>query len=215
MFMVIAPREVDGVGTRSDPTGSHSPRGTAKRTTVIRETERNGREPNSGRSVERVEGGFRLSGRWSFSSGCDHCEWVFLGGFVPVEPGEHPDMRTFLLPKRDYAIDDTWHTMALQGTGSKDVVVEGAFVPEHRTHRMSDGFRCSRESLLHTAVPAQAYAQSRCRDKSMWRTVAPAVPAPACAQSRCRDKSMWRAIAPRGTSASLRAKPLPRQKHVA
>ena len=92
--------------------------------------------------VERVEGGFRISGRWSFSSGCDHCDWVFLGGFAPVEPGSPPDMRTFLVPRADYTIDDNWHVMGLKGTGSKDVVMEGAFVPEHRTHKMSDGFRC-------------------------------------------------------------------------
>jgi len=89
--------------------------------------------------VERVEGGFRISGRWSFSSGCDHCDWVFLGGFAPSEG--HPDMRTFLLPKRDYVIEDNWDTMGLRGTGSKDIVVSGAFVPEHRTHRFSDGFK--------------------------------------------------------------------------
>lgn len=92
-------------------------------------------------SVEKTEGGYRISGRWSFSSGCDHCQWVFLGGFLPVEDGP-PDMRTFLLPRSDYTIEDTWHTMALQGTGSKDIVVDGAFVPEHRTHKMSDGFKC-------------------------------------------------------------------------
>jgi len=91
--------------------------------------------------VEIVEGGYKLSGRWSFSSGCDHCQWVFLGGFVPTESGP-PDMRTFLLPRADYQIDDNWHTMALKGTGSKDIVVEGAFVPEHRTHKMADGFKC-------------------------------------------------------------------------
>jgi len=91
--------------------------------------------------VERVEGGFRLSGRWSFSSGCDHCDWVFLGG---VAPGEGvPDMRTYLLPRRDYAIDDNWRVAGLCGTGSKDIVVEGAFVPEHRTHRFVDGFSLS------------------------------------------------------------------------
>jgi 3-hydroxy-9,10-secoandrosta-1,3,5(10)-triene-9,17-dione monooxygenase len=89
----------------------------------------------------RVDGGFKLSGRWSFSSGCDHCDWAFLGSFVPVESGP-PDMRTFLVPKTDYRIDDTWHTMALKGTGSKDVVLEDVFVPEHRTHKMSDGFKC-------------------------------------------------------------------------
>lgn len=92
-------------------------------------------------TVKRVEGGFEISGRWSFSSGSDHCDWVFLGGFVPVDEGP-PDMRTFLVPKSDYRLDDVWHTMALKGTGSKDVVIDKAFVPEHRTHKMSDGFRC-------------------------------------------------------------------------
>lgn len=91
-------------------------------------------------SVERAEGGYVLRGRWSFSSGCDHCQWVFLGGFAPTE-AKAPDMRTFLLPRSDYRIEDNWHTIGLRGTGSKDIVVDGAFVPEHRTHQLIDGFR--------------------------------------------------------------------------
>lgn len=90
--------------------------------------------------VERAEGGFRLSGRWSFSSGCDHCSWVFLGGSVPVEAGDPPDMRTFLVPRSDYEIDDTWHVAGLAGTGSKDIVIEEAFVPEYRSHKMLDAY---------------------------------------------------------------------------
>jgi 3-hydroxy-9,10-secoandrosta-1,3,5(10)-triene-9,17-dione monooxygenase len=95
--------------------------------------------------VVRTDGGFRISGRWSFSSGCDHCQWVFLGGMVPPEPGSDrpPEMRTFLVPRRDYRIDDNWHTMGLKGTGSKDIVIDDALVPEHRTHRMIDGFKRS------------------------------------------------------------------------
>jgi 3-hydroxy-9,10-secoandrosta-1,3,5(10)-triene-9,17-dione monooxygenase len=103
--------------------------------------------------IAKVEGGYRVSGRWSFSSGCDHCQWVFLGGFVPPE-GEQkgPDMRTFLLPRSDYQIDDNWHVAGLKGTGSKDIVVENAFVPEHRTHRLVDGFtRKSPGNVLNTA----------------------------------------------------------------
>jgi len=89
--------------------------------------------------VERVPGGFRLSGRWSFSSGCDHCDWVFLGGIAPGD-GPFPDMRTYLIPRSDYRIDDNWRVAGLCGTGSKDIVVDGAFVPEHRTHRFVDAF---------------------------------------------------------------------------
>jgi len=60
-------------------------------------------------SVARVTGGFRLSGRWSFSSGCDYCQWAALGGMAPaVESGATPEARMFLLPLRDYRIDDNW-----------------------------------------------------------------------------------------------------------
>lgn len=88
------------------------------------------------------DGGVTLNGRWSFSSGCDHCQWTFLGGFVPpTTEGGQPDMRTFLLPRKDYQIIDTWFVSGLKASGSKDVVVEGAFVPDHHMHKFSDGFR--------------------------------------------------------------------------
>jgi 3-hydroxy-9,10-secoandrosta-1,3,5(10)-triene-9,17-dione monooxygenase len=91
--------------------------------------------------VERVAGGFRLSGRWSFSSGCDYCQWAALGGIAPtIGEGEPPDARVFLLPRQDYAIDDNWHVVGLCGSGSKDIVVADAFVPEYRTHSYLDAF---------------------------------------------------------------------------
>src|SRR5262249_10159818 len=86
------------------------------------------------------------------SSGCDHCQWVFLGGFAPTDAGQPPDMRTFLLPKKDYRIDDNWHVAGLKATGSKDIVVENVFVPEHRTHKLIDGYkRNSPGNALNTA----------------------------------------------------------------
>jgi 3-hydroxy-9,10-secoandrosta-1,3,5(10)-triene-9,17-dione monooxygenase len=93
--------------------------------------------------VERVDGGFMVSGRWPWSSGCDHCQWVFLGGVAPSDGRARtplPDMRTFLVPRSDYQIIDNWHVAGLSGTGSKDIVVEDAFVPEHRTHRFADAY---------------------------------------------------------------------------
>src|SRR6516164_5236169 len=80
--------------------------------------------------AEAVDGGHRLTGRWSFSSGSGHATWVLLGAIVP---GESPDFRTFLLPASDYVIDDVWDTVGLRGTGSNDIVVDGVFVPEHRS----------------------------------------------------------------------------------
>jgi 3-hydroxy-9,10-secoandrosta-1,3,5(10)-triene-9,17-dione monooxygenase len=89
--------------------------------------------------VTPVEGGFKFSGRWGFSSGIAHCDWVFLGGLIFNE-GQPPEYRTFLLPKSDFEVVDTWHTMGLKGTGSNDIVVKDVFVPEYRTHKASDGF---------------------------------------------------------------------------
>lgn len=89
-----------------------------------------------GARAEAFEGGVMLSGRWGWSSGCLHCNWVLLGGVVPGE-----GYRTFLVPQPDYRIEDTWFTMGLQGTGSNDIVIDApVFVPDHRTHRQLDGF---------------------------------------------------------------------------
>ncbi|MFD3659543.1 3-hydroxy-9,10-secoandrosta-1,3,5(10)-triene-9,17-dione monooxygenase oxygenase subunit [Streptomyces sp. NPDC058659] len=79
-----------------------------------------------------VDDGFRLSGRWHFSSGCDHVQWALLGCLVPDAEGNPVDMRTFLIPRSDYRVDDVWDTVGLRGSGSNDVVVEDVFVPDHR-----------------------------------------------------------------------------------
>lgn len=98
--------------------------------------------------VEEVDGGFRFSGRWGWSSGCDHCSWALLGGLLP--DGSY---RTFLVPRSDYRIEDTWHSMGLQGTGSNDIVVEGVFVPDYRTHKQTDGFQGTNPGVDKDSAP--------------------------------------------------------------
>ena len=89
--------------------------------------------------VEKVDGGYNFSGRWGFSSGVDHCKWIFLGGLVPKSPGsKEMEHRTFLLPKSDFEIVRNWDVHGLRGTGSHDIVVKGAFVPNYRTHQTND-----------------------------------------------------------------------------
>jgi 3-hydroxy-9,10-secoandrosta-1,3,5(10)-triene-9,17-dione monooxygenase len=80
-----------------------------------------------------TEGGYVLNGRWSFSSGCDHCQWVILGVMLDRGEGSPPEMWNVLIPRSDYRIEDVWHVMGLCGTGSNDIIVEDLFVPEHRT----------------------------------------------------------------------------------
>src|SRR5690606_39060148 len=104
-----------------------------------------------------VDGGVELSGRWSFSSGCDHCDWTFLGSFVPTDEGAPPDMRTLLLPRSDYQIVDNWYVSGLKASGSKDIEVNGAIVPEHRMHKFSDGFKQSSPGNEVNTSPVYRY----------------------------------------------------------
>jgi 3-hydroxy-9,10-secoandrosta-1,3,5(10)-triene-9,17-dione monooxygenase len=85
-----------------------------------------------------VDGGFRLSGRWKYASGCDHCGWAFLGGAVEGQPD---DRRVFVIPRKGYEIIDTWHVPGLKGTGSNDIEIRDVFVPDYRTQKYSDSFR--------------------------------------------------------------------------
>lgn len=92
--------------------------------------------------AQRAPGGYRVSGRWPFSSGVDPCVWLMVGAMVApdggpsAKPGGAPEARMFLLPKPEYNVLDTWHVAGLKGTGSKDVEVKDVFVPEHRTLAM-------------------------------------------------------------------------------
>jgi len=86
-----------------------------------------GLNPAGGR-VEPASGGFRVSGRWGFSSGCDAASWVMV-----AVPGARPTSPLWLLlPRSDYQIVDTWFASGMRGSGSKDIVIDGAFVPAHR-----------------------------------------------------------------------------------
>ena len=80
-----------------------------------------------------VEGGYRLSGRWMFCSGIDACDWMILGvRILPAPDAEPVDQGFALVPAADYAIEDNWHVVGLEGTGSKNAVLDEVFVPRHR-----------------------------------------------------------------------------------
>jgi 3-hydroxy-9,10-secoandrosta-1,3,5(10)-triene-9,17-dione monooxygenase len=91
--------------------------------------------------ARQVDGGHQVSGRWSFSSGCDHASWVLLGQIVTDAENRPTDFRTFLLPRADYVIEDVWDTVGLRGTGSNDIVLDDLFVPEHRSLSFADVFK--------------------------------------------------------------------------
>lgn len=83
--------------------------------------------------AEMVAGGYRLSGRWRFVSGCDHADWIMLT--APCHDGA---VRHFLVPRGGLGFIDDWHVLGLAGTGSKSVTADNVFVPAHRTITQDD-----------------------------------------------------------------------------
>jgi alkylation response protein AidB-like acyl-CoA dehydrogenase len=78
-------------------------------------------------------GGYRVSGRWPFASGCEHADWL-MGGCV-VDGG----MRLMLAPAEAFTIHDTWHVMGLRATGSHDIELDGVSIPaEHTANVLGD-----------------------------------------------------------------------------
>ena len=86
-----------------------------------------------------VKGGYRLSGRFPFSSGVPGAAWNLCGARLPIGPEGSPAPAFTLVPRADYKIDwQSWRPVGLAGTGSFDVIVDDVFVPEHRVLRFSD-----------------------------------------------------------------------------
>ncbi len=81
-------------------------------------------------SVRSVQGGFELTGHWPFSSGVDHCGWAIVAGRIDGEPGREA---FFLVSNKQYVINDNWYVAGMKATGSKEIVLERAFVPDYRS----------------------------------------------------------------------------------
>jgi 3-hydroxy-9,10-secoandrosta-1,3,5(10)-triene-9,17-dione monooxygenase len=89
--------------------------------------------------AKKVQGGYRLRGRWPFSSGVDSSEWNMLAGVVSSDDeADGIEYRIFLLNKSDYTVSDTWNASGLKGTGSNDVEVNDVFVAETMTLAVAD-----------------------------------------------------------------------------
>ncbi|MDE1165650.1 MAG: flavin-dependent monooxygenase [Pseudomonas sp.] len=87
--------------------------------------------------TEEVEGGVTFSGEMGWSSGCDHAEWAIVG-FRRKNAEGTQDYCFAVLPRGDYQIRDDWYAIGMRGSGSKTLIVDNAFVPEHRIQKARD-----------------------------------------------------------------------------
>ena len=124
-----------GIGAGTSIISAALPEATAREIYKPRVVTGGAQAPN-GRAVP-VDGGYRVSGRWGFASGCTHCSWLVGGtlvmdGDAPRMIDGFPDLRTMVFPVSEVEIIDTWNVSGLRGTGSRDMQVKDVFVPEER-----------------------------------------------------------------------------------
>jgi 3-hydroxy-9,10-secoandrosta-1,3,5(10)-triene-9,17-dione monooxygenase len=83
-----------------------------------------------------VDGGVRLSGRWSWATGVMDADWVVVGALL--DRGDTIIPALAVVPASEVEVDDVWHTAGMRGTGSHDIIVTDIFVPEHRIATVAD-----------------------------------------------------------------------------
>jgi len=104
-------------------------------------------------AARRVPGGWRLSGYYPFSSGCDYAQWAIIGAFLG-EKGDPRHIAYLLVSLAEAEIVDDWQVLGLLGTGSKSLVLHDVFVPEHRSVTVSDLFAGTPPgALVHPDYP--------------------------------------------------------------
>jgi alkylation response protein AidB-like acyl-CoA dehydrogenase len=131
-------------------------------------------------AIDGGAGGYRVSGRWSFASGCQHARWLF-GNCVVTSGGQPapgpvagaPQLRCAVLPASAWTIHDTWRTAGLRGTGSHDIEIRDAVVEKEWTFDLFGGDPFTREPLFgapllqfstHIGAVALGIAEGALRD---------------------------------------------------
>lgn len=112
----------------------------------------------SGLGVKKVDGGYRVTGRWFWNSGIDHAHWTLIGFPLMDEAGEVIGPGVGLIPIEELKIEETWFVAGMKATGSNCIVVEDVFIPDHRVLSATDAVNgspateFSSETLYHSAL---------------------------------------------------------------
>jgi alkylation response protein AidB-like acyl-CoA dehydrogenase len=102
-------------------------------------------------SIEAVDGGYRVTGRWSFGSGCQHADWIFADCIEGIVDGV-PKLRVALLAPDQVIIEDTWYVSGLSGTGSHHFRADGVVVPAERTFDLLNHAPCLDATVVRIPI---------------------------------------------------------------
>jgi alkylation response protein AidB-like acyl-CoA dehydrogenase len=125
-----------------------------------------------------ASGGYRLSGKWTFCSGVDNADWLLLGTFFGPPSGGSPipDIRYVMVPKSEAKVIDDWFVFGLRGTGSKGIVIDDRFVPNHRILALAD--------MLRGTTPGSRVHESPLYKASVWSIIPFTISSPASGIAR-------------------------------
>lgn len=117
-------------------------------------------------TVRKVDGGYRVDGRWPYASASLHADWATNGALLVDENGQALDQVAIAMPRSDFQVEDTWYVAGMRASGSNTIVAEDVFVPETRVapllpilmgeyiseHPDAPLYRCAMTSFLNVAV---------------------------------------------------------------
>ena len=123
--------------------------------------------------AEPADGGYRVSGKWTFCSGVDNADWLLLGTNFGPPSGESkiPDIRYVMIPHSAAKVVDDWFVFGLRGTGSKSVVIDDVFVPSHRILGLAD--------MMQGTTPGALLHESPLYRTSVWAIIPFTISSPA------------------------------------
>ena len=159
--------------------------------------------------ARRVDGGYRVSGRWAFCSGIMHSEHLFAGCMVQSDGETPPAPRVLGIPTRELEIVDTWSTGGLLGTGSHDAIADDVFVPDQRSLWLLDPpsasgalYRFPILAFFALSIAAAALGNARGAIEDL-KTLAGAKVGQGSSRTLAQRSATWSAMAQ--AEASLRA----------
>ncbi len=121
--------------------------------------------PPNGCNISAVPGGYRVSGRWNFASGCRQANWIGVHAQVReaddrprINRFGRPAVRTLLMPITSATLEDTWHTIGLRGTGSDSYAIDDVFVAEEFSSTREDPALCREPGRLYAFTMQGLYA---------------------------------------------------------
>lgn len=141
--------------------------------------------------AQKVDGGYRVSGKWSWNSGAWHADWALVGVELFDEEGNSQGEGQFLIPSSDFRIEDVWFVAGMRASGSNNLIIEDSFVPEHRIRKATLVNADSDNAYSAVAVPLALLGPQLGLGRAVLELLMESTPNKPIAYSSITSRSDW------------------------